>query len=145
MSEERARERERRRRSGAYAAPPLVLIVEDNDDLRELYAEQLRHLGYRTAQAGNGAAALEAARDSEPAVVLLDYQMPIMDGFEAARRLREDPRTRDIPLVLVTSTIGCAPPALLFDDCVDKRSLPERLEALIEGLLEAEPTASRSA
>lgn len=145
MSEALARQRQRSRRSGAYAPPPLVLVVEDNDDLREMYAEQLRHLGYRTAQAANGAAALEKAREIEPAVVLLDYHMPVMDGFEAARRLREDPRTRGIPLVLVTSSIDRPAPPALFDDRLDKPCFPEQLEAVIESVLSGGPTTSQSA
>lgn len=81
----------------------LVLIVDDSADTREVYAACLREAGFRTAQAENGLVALEKARELDPAIVVLDYQMPVLDGLAAARQLKQDPRTAGIPLVLVSS------------------------------------------
>lgn len=123
--------RARVRRSGAYAAPPLILLVDDNEDTRCVYAEHLRSLGYRTQQAEDGAVALRKARATRPALVVLDYHMPVLDGFETARRLRADLRTRDIRLVLLTSEHGCDGRPT-FDHHLEKPCPPERLAEVIE-------------
>jgi two-component system cell cycle response regulator DivK len=81
---------------------PLILVVDDDADAREVYGMTLRHAGFRTEEVENGAFACEMARLLEPDAVLLDHAMPVMDGQEAARRLRADPRTRDTPLVMMT-------------------------------------------
>ena len=81
---------------------PLVLVVDDFDDARELYCACLEQAGYRTAEARNGAEAIERAIDLRPDVVLLDLAMPVLDGVEAARRLKADERTRDSRLLALT-------------------------------------------
>jgi two-component system, cell cycle response regulator DivK len=80
----------------------LVLVVDDFDDARELYCACLEQAGYRTAEARNGLEAVERALEIKPDVVLLDLAMPVMDGIEAARRLKADDRTRDIHLIALT-------------------------------------------
>lgn len=80
----------------------LVLVVDDFDDARELYCACLKHAGYRTAEARNGEEAVARAFELRPNLVLLDLAMPVMDGVEAARRLKADERTRDTPLVALT-------------------------------------------
>ena len=82
--------------------PALVLVVDDFDDARELYCACLEQAGYRTAEARNGLEAVERALEVRPDVVLLDLAMPVMDGVEAARRLKADDRTRDIHLIALT-------------------------------------------
>jgi CheY-like chemotaxis protein len=66
-----------------------VLVVEDNDDAREMLAALLRLLGHEVFEAGTGAAALDPARDHPPAVVIMDIGLPDLDGYEVARRLRQ--------------------------------------------------------
>jgi PAS domain S-box-containing protein len=66
-----------------------VLVVEDNDDAREMLAALLRLLGHEVFEAGTGAAALDLARDHPPAVVIMDIGLPDLDGYEVARRLRQ--------------------------------------------------------
>src|SRR4029450_9860744 len=73
---------------------PLVLVVDDFDDARDLYRTCLEQAGYRTAEARNGAEAVDRAIELRPDVVLLDLAMPVLDGVEAARRLKADERTR---------------------------------------------------
>jgi two-component system, cell cycle response regulator DivK len=82
---------------------PLVLIVDDNVDAREMYAIYLEHAGFRAAQAPDGETAIEMARRDRPAVILMDVTMPRMDGWEAARRLKADPETRSLPLIMLTA------------------------------------------
>jgi two-component system cell cycle response regulator DivK len=81
---------------------PLILVVDDNADLREMCALTLRLVGFRTEEAENGAIAFEKAITLTPDAILLDDAMPVMDGRETARRLRADARTQETPLVLLT-------------------------------------------
>jgi len=82
---------------------PLILIVDDNTDAREMYAIYLEHAGFRAAEACDGEAAIESARRERPAVILMDATMPRLDGWEAARRLKADPETKSIPLIMLTA------------------------------------------
>lgn len=82
---------------------PLVLIVDDNADAREMYAIYLEHAGFRAAQAADGVTAIDLARGQRPDVILMDATMPRLDGWEAARRLKSDADTRNIPLIMLTA------------------------------------------
>jgi CheY-like chemotaxis protein len=77
----------------------LALVIEDSDNTRELYALALQLDGYVVAQARDGRDGLQQARDRLPDVIITDLAMPTMDGWEMARRLRADPRTRQIPII----------------------------------------------
>jgi two-component system cell cycle response regulator DivK len=81
---------------------PLVLVVDDYADAREMYAEYLEFSGFRVAEAKNGAEALDKAFALTPDVILMDLSLPVMDGWEATRRLKADERTRGIPVVALT-------------------------------------------
>ena len=81
---------------------PIVLLVEDDQDGRRMYAEWLTEAGFRVEEAHNGLQALERAFDSRPHVVVTDLNIPGIDGFELTRRLKHDARTRDVPVLAVT-------------------------------------------
>ncbi len=81
---------------------PRVLVVDDNEDAAELLAEALRLFGYTVDVAHDGPEALRAAAARPPDVALLDIGLPVMDGYELARRLRADPSLRAIKLVAIT-------------------------------------------
>jgi len=68
-----------------------------------MYAICLEQAGFRATEAGDGESAIDLARREEPAVILMDATMPRMDGWEAARRLKTDPATRAIPLIMLTA------------------------------------------
>jgi two-component system, cell cycle response regulator DivK len=133
----------------ASSAPaPLVLVVEDYPDAREMYSEYLRFSGFRVAEARNGEEALEKAFTLLPDVVLMDLALPLMDGWEATRRLKGDPRTAQILVVALTGhalaghqegarRAGC-------DAFVTKPCLPDELVDEIRRLL-AERTESPDA
>lgn len=89
-----------------HARRPLVLIVEDHQDLRLLYAEQLTMSGFDVIEAGDGAEAIARTSSSQPDVVLMDLSLPIVDGWEATRRLKADRRTAHIPVVALTAHDG---------------------------------------
>ena len=83
-------------------ARPLVLVVDDYQDAREMYAEYLSFSGFRVAEAGTGVEALEKAFELQPDVILMDLSLPGMDGWAATRRLKTDDLTRHIPVVALT-------------------------------------------
>ena len=119
---------------------PLVLVVEDYQDAREMYAAYLQFSGFEVAEAGNGIEAIEKTRELLPDIVLMDLALPRMDGWEATRRLKNDELTKHIPIVALTGhalaghaegarEAGC-------DAFVTKPCLPDALVAEIKRLLD---------
>lgn len=86
----------------APAGGTLVLLVEDDRDGRELFALGFEDAGFRVEQAHNGLQALDKAFHVRPDVIVTDLAIPGIDGFQLCKRLREDPRTRHIPIVGIT-------------------------------------------
>jgi two-component system cell cycle response regulator DivK len=82
----------------------LILIVEDNEKNRKLERDILQFHGYRTLEAETAEEGLRLAQATPPALVLMDIQLPGMNGIEALRHLRADPRTRAIPVIAVTAS-----------------------------------------
>ena len=81
---------------------PLVLVVDDNEDNREIYGAYLAHKGYRVITAVDGDDALNLLESHAPEIVLMDLAMPRLDGWEATRRIKADPRRRDVVVVALT-------------------------------------------
>ena len=79
-----------------------ILVVDDSEDCRDSLATMLQLDGNDVRTAPDGAAALEVAASFEPEIVLLDIRMPVMDGYEAARRLRAEPHGKHVVLVALT-------------------------------------------
>ena len=84
-------------------ADELVLIVDDNEKNVRLARDVLRAAGFRTLEATSGGEAIAVATELLPDVILMDIRLPDIDGTEAARRLKNDPRTAGIPIVALTS------------------------------------------
>jgi two-component system, cell cycle response regulator DivK len=82
----------------------LILIVEDNEPSRMLVRDVLEATGYRTAEARTAEEGIRLARESRPALILIDIQLPGMNGIEALRHLRGDPVTQAIPVMAVTAS-----------------------------------------
>jgi len=80
-----------------------ILVVEDQEDNRQILRDLLSSAGYEMNEAGDGQEALAAVAKNRPDLILMDIQLPIMDGYEATRRIKADPKTRTIPIVVVTS------------------------------------------
>jgi CheY-like chemotaxis protein len=118
---------------------PLVLVVDDFDDNRIMYAEYLEYSGFRVAEAANGVDAIEKAGTLAPDLIVMDLALPIVDGWEATRRLKENEATKSIPVVALTGhaleghskrarAAGC-------DDFLVKPCLPETLVGKVRELL----------
>jgi two-component system, cell cycle response regulator DivK len=119
----------------------LVLIIEDNPRNLKLARDVLNHAGYETLEAMNAEDGLALARARLPGVVLMDVQLPDMDGVQALGRLRSDPVTRDIPVVAVTAFAMSDDRRRLlaagFDHYVEKpldiREFPRQVAAALAG------------
>jgi two-component system cell cycle response regulator DivK len=83
-------------------AMPLVLVVDDFEDNRAMYAVYLTYSGYDVLEAADGREAVDVASTRIPDLIIMDLSLPIMDGWEATRRLKADPRTRHIPIIALT-------------------------------------------
>src|SRR5580765_7730660 len=119
---------------------PRVLLVDDYPDAREMYSEYLQFSGFDVVEAANGMEALQSAIDRSPDIILMDLSLPVMDGWEATRRLKADERTASIPVVALTGhalagisegakRAGC-------DAFVTKPCLPEDLVKEIRKVLD---------
>ena len=84
---------------------PVVLLVEDNERNRKLVRTILEFRGYEVIECDDGAPSLELARAHKPSLVLMDIQLPTMDGITALGRLRADPDTAAIPVIAVTASV----------------------------------------
>jgi DNA-binding response OmpR family regulator len=119
---------------------PVVLFADDDPDIRELVAYGLKRSGYDVLLACDGEEALTLVRERAPTLVILDGTMPKLDGFEATRRLRADPRTARLPIMLLTARVQEGDAQLGFeagaDDYVRKPFSPDELRIRVEALLE---------
>ena len=126
---------------GNEAKKPLVLVVDDFADNREMYSEYLSFSGYDVIEAKNGKEAIEAANARMPDIIIMDLSLPVMDGWEATRRLKADEKTRQIPVVALTGhalaghskgarDAGC-------DSFLAKPCLPDQLVAEIRRMLQS--------
>jgi CheY-like chemotaxis protein len=108
-----------------------VLCVDDEPDLLYLFSFVLTRSGHEVVQAANGAEALERIAESRPDVIVTDLMMPVMDGRELIERLRADPATADIPILLVSATPDVQVAA---DAVLPKMHGPKRMLEMVEGL-----------
>lgn len=118
-----------------------ILVVDDYADAREMYAEYLEVRGFEVITAANGQEALDQVQAGHPDLILMDLSLPILDGWEATRLIKEDASTRNIPVIALSGhalsgmsqtarEAGC-------DEFVAKPALPEDVEQKIRDLLTA--------
>ncbi len=116
-----------------------ILVVEDQEDNRQIIRDTLSATDYQIMEAENGEEALAAVAKQRPDLILMDIQMPILDGYEATRRIKADPALNSIPIIAITSyalsgdeqkarAAGC-------DDYVPKPYSPRQLLAKIRQYL----------
>ena len=80
-----------------------VLLVEDQEDNRQIVSDLLTSVGYELLVATNGQEGVDMAVAQRPDLILMDIQLPVLDGYEATRRIKADPALRQIPIIAVTS------------------------------------------
>lgn len=83
--------------------PARILVVDDEDSVRQLFQIMLQHEGYEVLLAANGAEALLMAHREQPDLIILDWMMPVLDGLSVLRQLRGDQTTRHIPILMLTA------------------------------------------
>jgi two-component system, cell cycle response regulator DivK len=119
--------------------PATILIVDDNPDNLFVLDNLLTHVGHRVIQARDGAEALRLANTECPDLVLMDLDMPIMDGWEASRRLRESPQTSHLPIIALSAHALLGDQERTLGDCCDefiaKPFAPTNVLAKIERFL----------
>src|SRR6476660_6744136 len=123
-----------------------VLLVDDYPDAREMYSEYLQFSGFDVVEAANGMEALQRAVEAAPDIILMDLSLPVMDGWEATRRLKADQRTASIPVVALTghalAGISQGAKAAGCDAFITKPCLPEDLVKEIRKILDGQPASS---
>ena len=116
-----------------------ILIIEDTEDNRQIMRDLLTHAGYELLEAVDGADGVAQAKRHRPDLILMDIQLPVLDGYEATRRIKADPDLKAIPIIAVTSyalsgdetktrTAGC-------DGYIAKPFSPRLLLAAVNGFL----------
>ncbi len=112
-----------------------VLIVEDNPENRKVLTQFLRPLGFHVREAGNGQEGLKISQDWYPHLILMDMRMPIMDGFEATRRIKADENGQAIKIIAITANVFAHEKDLVMNaGCDDFLSKPVRLNELVKKL-----------
>lgn len=126
-----------------------ILVIEDEPDILEMIRYNLDREGFRVSTAGNGEDGYELAHTNAPDLVLLDLMIPGLDGLEVCRRMKSDPVTRAIPIVMVTAkgeesdiVLGLG---LGADDYVPKPFSPKELVARVKAVLRRSPLREESA
>jgi CheY-like chemotaxis protein len=114
-----------------------ILVVDDSRDFRNLMVDLLGAVGYQVATAANGSAAIPQAVAFQPGLILMDVQMPDLDGCEACRRIKRHPELSDIPVMLMSGDSGAASKAVAAgaDAFMPKPFGLDRLVARIRALI----------
>ena len=119
--------------------PYTVLIVDDDLDSRSICSVLLRHFGYTVVEAADGAEGVRLAKQVRPDIVVMDVTLPVLDGWEATSRIKSDPETAEVPVIMLTARalpadrvrgvdVGC-------DSYLTKPCSPKTLKAEIERVL----------
>src|SRR5438309_1843419 len=139
MARASQRDRSPGRSAAAHSAQGRILVVEDEQDVAELLRYNLAREGYEVVVASTGADALKSVREAHPAVILLDIMVPQLNGWEVCRRLKQEPETSRIPVIMVTGRVEEGDKVLGFelgaDDYVTKPFSPRELIARIRAVV----------
>lgn len=124
---------------------PTILLVEDNEMNRDMLKRRLERKGYRVITAQDGAEGYYFARSKAPDLILMDIGLPIMNGWDAAQKLKSDKATRHIPIIVLTAHALATDRAKAFEvGCDDYDTKPVdfvRLQGKIENLLLVKKTS----
>lgn len=128
------------------APRPRVLVADDNASIRRILCLFLQNAGYETVEARNGKEALDGVRGEHADLLLLDVMMPLMDGFAVCKHLKDDPATRDVPIIICTARNRkedlIAAIKSGAEDYIVKPFLRETVLAKVERALQSKKTSS---
>ncbi|MBO9609525.1 MAG: response regulator [Paenibacillaceae bacterium] len=109
-----------------------ILLVEDNEMNRDMLSRRLIRKGYEVIIAEDGEAGVRLAQTERPALILMDLSLPVLDGWEAIRRLKADPATRPIPVIALTAHAMTSDRDKAYEaGCDDFDTKPVELERLL--------------
>ena len=112
---------------------PRILLVEDNEMNRDMLSRRLTRRGFDVLIAGDGAEGIAMAAAERPDLILMDMSLPVVDGWEATRRLKADPATRPIPVIALTAHAMSTDREKVFEaGCDDYDTKPVELPRLLE-------------
>ena len=112
---------------------PRILLVEDNEMNRDMLTRRLEKRGYEVITANDGLEGVSKAQTEAPALVLMDMSLPVLDGWEASRRLKSEPETRHIPIIALTAHAMAADREQALEaGCDDFDSKPVDLARLLD-------------
>lgn len=112
---------------------PRILIVEDNEENRDALSRRLRRRGFDVVIATDGVTGVSMARTEKPDLILMDMNLPELDGWEATRRVRADPATKDVPVIALTAhALSGDRERALAAGCTDYHTKPVELPRLLE-------------
>ena len=116
-----------------------ILAVDDEPHILKLVSFSLKSGGFEVLEASDGLSAIEVARAEQPDLILMDVMMPVLDGYEACRRLKESPETKDIPVVMLTAKTQLTEQQTGLDSgaahYICKPFTPKDLVAQVQGFL----------
>jgi len=122
---------------------PRILLIEDNEMNRDMLSQRLKRKGYEIVLAEDGQSGVEMAQANAPDLILMDMSLPVMDGWEATRKLKANPQTRHVPIVALTAHAMAADRARAIETGCDDYDIKPidfpRLLAKIEALLLPKP------
>ena len=122
-----------------------ILLVEDNEMNRDMLSRRLERKGYQVVLAVDGQSGVELAQAAAPDLILMDMSLPVLDGWEASRKLKADPRTRRVPIIALTAHVMAGDrERAIAAGCDDYDTKPVELPRLlekIEALLRPEATS----
>ena len=119
-----------------------ILYVEDNEDNIYMLSRRLKRKGYEIIVARDGAEGVAAARAERPALILMDLNLPVLDGWQATRRLKDDPETREIPVIALSAhAMENDREDALAAGCDDFDTKPVELGRLLEKIARLLPEA----
>ena len=123
-----------------------ILLVEDNPENRDMLSRRLIRRGYEIEFAEDGEEAVRKAKDASPALILMDLSLPVMDGWEATRRIKADAATAAIPVIALTAhAMASDRERALGAGCDDYDTKPVDLERLLGKMLALLPVGSAPA
>jgi DNA-binding response OmpR family regulator len=118
---------------------PVVLVADDDPDIRQLVTFRLERAGYEVVEAADGQQALQLCSEVRPDLAVLDVMMPKLTGYDVTRRIREDEALRSMPVILLTARVQDGDVAEGFDagadDYIKKPFSPQELRARVQAIL----------